>query len=41
MRVETDVKNIASQNVLFRSGYVSNGKIGEEGPRFVYGGKNE
>ena len=32
---ETDAENIASQKVLFQSGFVSNGKMGEEGPRFV------
>ena len=36
---ETDVENSASQKVLFRSGFVSNGKMGEEGPRFVYEGR--
>ena len=30
---------IASQKVLCRSGFVSNGKMGEEGPRFVYEGR--
>ena len=39
VEAETDVENIASQKVLFRSGFVSNGKDGEEGPRFVYGGR--
>ena len=39
VEAETDAENIASQKVLFRSGFVSNGKVGEEGPRFVYGGK--
>ena len=36
VEAETDAENIASQKVLFRSGFVSNGKMGEEGPRFVY-----
>lgn len=36
---ETDAENIASQKVLFRTGFIRNGKMGEEGPRFVYGGK--
>ena len=36
---ETDAENIASQKVLYRSGFVSNGKMGEEGPRFVYEGR--
>ena len=39
VEAETDAENIASQKVLFRSGFVSNGKMGEEGPRFVYEGK--
>lgn len=39
VEAETDAENIDSQKVLFRSGFVSNGKIGEEGPRFVYEGK--
>ena len=37
VEAETDAGNIASQKVLFRSGFISNGKMGEEGPRFVYG----
>ena len=41
VKAETDAENIASQKVLCRSGFVSNGKMGEEGPRFVYGGKKE
>ena len=32
---ETDAENIASQKVLLQSGFISNGKMGEEGPRFV------
>ena len=39
VEAETDAENIASQKVLFRSGFVSNGKMGEEGPRFVYEGR--
>ena len=39
VEAETDAENTASQKVLFRSRFVSNGKTGEEGPRFVYGGK--
>ena len=35
VEAETDAGNIASQKVLFRSGFISNGKMGEEGPRFV------
>ena len=39
VEAETDEKNTASQNVLSRAGFIRNGKIGEEGPRFVYGGR--
>ena len=39
VEVEIDAENIASQKVLFRTGFIRNGKLGEEGPRFVYGGK--
>ena len=39
VEAETDAENIASQKVLSRSGFVSNGKVGEEGPRFVYSQK--
>lgn len=39
VEAETDAENAASQNVLFRSGFVRNGKMGEEGPRFVYVGR--
>ena len=38
VEAETDAENIASQKVLSQSGFVSNGKTGEEGPRYVYGG---
>ena len=38
VEAETDAENIASQKVLCRSEFVSNGKMGEEGPRFVYEG---
>ena len=38
-KAETDAENIASQKVLSQSGFVSNGKVGEEGPRFVYRGR--
>lgn len=41
VEAETDVNNIASQKVLMRAGFIKNGKIGEEGPRFVCGGKME
>ena len=36
VEAETDAENIDSQKVLFQSGFASNGKMGEEGPRFVY-----
>ena len=36
VEAETDPENVASQNVLMRAGFVKNGVIGEEGPRFVY-----
>ena len=39
VEAETDAENIASQKVLFQIGFIRNGKMGEEGPRFVYGGK--
>ena len=39
VEAETDPENVASQNVLRRAGFVKNGVIGEEGPRFVYRGK--
>ena len=39
VEAETDAENIASQKVLCRSRFVSNGKMGEEGPRFVYEGR--
>lgn len=39
VEAETDPENVASQNVLMRAGFVKNGVIGEEGPRFVYRGK--
>ena len=35
VEAETDTENIASQKVLLQSGFISNGKMGEEGPRFV------
>ena len=38
VEAETDPENVASQNVLMRAGYVKNGIIGKEGPRFVYKG---
>ena len=30
VEAETDEKNVASQNVLFRSGFISNGKMGDQ-----------
>ena len=39
VEAETDAENIASQKVLFRTGFIRNGKMGEEGPRFVYEGR--
>lgn len=39
VEAETNAENIDSQKVLFQSGFVSNGKVGEEGPRFVYEGR--
>lgn len=36
VEAETEENNVASQNVLFRAGFVRNGEMGEEGPRFVY-----
>ena len=38
IEAETDMHNIASQNVLLRAGFVRNGKMGKEGPWFVYRG---
>ena len=35
VEAETNAENIASQKVLLQSGFISNGKMGEEGPRFV------
>ena len=35
VEAENDAENIASQKVLLQSGFISNGKMGEEGPRFV------
>lgn len=36
IEAETEPNNIASQRVLQKSGFVPNGVIGEEGPRFVW-----
>ncbi len=35
VEAETDAENIASKRVLEKCGFNSNGKIGEEGPRFT------
>ena len=35
IEAETDVDNIISQKVLSKCGFIANGVIGEEGPRFV------
>ena len=35
IEAETDVENTASKRVLEKCGFVPNGKIGEEGPRFT------
>ena len=38
VEAETDPQNFASQRVLEKAGFVPNGVMGEEGPRFVYRG---
>lgn len=38
VEAETDPQNSASQRVLEKAGFVPNGVMGEEGPRFVYRG---
>ena len=35
IEAETDVNNIISQKVLAKCGFIANGVVGEEGPRFV------
>lgn len=35
IEAETDAENISSKRVLEKCGFISNGKIGEEGPRFT------
>ena len=35
VEAETDPDNAASQRVLMKCGFVANGEIGEEGPRFI------
>lgn len=39
MELKNDPETIASQKVLLRTGFIRNGKMGEEGPRFVYEGR--
>lgn len=39
VEAETEENNVASQRVLKKSGFVPTGKIGEEGPRFVWNGQ--
>ena len=34
VEAETDAENTASQRVLEKCGFIPNGKIGEEGPRY-------
>ena len=36
IEAETEDDNAASKRVLQKSGFIPNGKIGEEGPRFVF-----
>ena len=38
IEAETDENNIASKRVLQKAGFVPNGKMGEEGPRYVWKG---
>lgn len=38
VEAETAPDNIASQRVLAKAGFIPNGQMGEEGPRFVYAG---
>ena len=35
IEAETDAENTASKRVLEKCGFIANGKIGEEGPRFT------
>ena len=35
IEAETDVNNMISQKVLAKCGFIANGVVGEEGPRFV------
>lgn len=41
IEAETEEDNAASKRVLQKSGFIPNGKIGEEGPRFFFVEKNE
>lgn len=41
IEAETEDDNAASKRVLQKSGFIPNGKVGEEGPRFVFVEKNE
>jgi len=38
IEAETDPENIASQRVLEKAGFLPSGEMGEEGPRFYWGG---
>ncbi len=39
VEAETDANNIASQKVLQKAGFIPNGIIGAEGPRYIWKGK--
>ena len=41
VEAETAPENLASQRVLERAGYHPTGTVGEEGPRFRYGGERK
>ncbi|MDO5574841.1 MAG: GNAT family N-acetyltransferase [bacterium] len=41
IEAETESENVASRRVLQKAGFVENGVMGEEGPRFVWSGKNK
>ena len=41
VEAEADPDNTASQRVLFKCGFRSNGEIGEEGPRYIVYRENE
>lgn len=38
VEAETDSENVASQKVLERAGFIPNGIMGEEGPRYIFEG---